>query len=144
MPHIINYFLDGLIYLYFARNALSDEDKQKWAKASEGSLETMKDWMSISKWGFSNKCYLLEAEYHFLQSNDALALEKYEASVAEAQSHRFVHEEGLAHYLCGQFHLARGRRQDAAQQFVHAKACYERWGAYRLVRQMEGIVLSSS
>jgi len=69
-----------------------------------------------------------------------MALEKYEASIASAKSHRFVHEMGLANYLFGQYHLAQGRRDDARQSFFEAKKCYITWGAFALVSQMEQLI----
>lgn len=137
IPHIMNCFLDGLIALHCARNHDNqDDERKKWTETAEGVIETVKSWVAASKWNFTNKCYLLEAEHHFLLSNDEMALEKYDASIAAAQSHRFVHEEGLACYLRGQFHLARGRKDAAAQSLIQAKACYERWGALKMVERL--------
>jgi len=137
MPYIMRVFADGLIALSCARK--HGEDEQRWTTIGEGIIETMKKWTKISKWNFANKCYLLEAEYYFLKCNE-MALEKYEASITAARSHRFIHEEGLAFSLCGQYHLSKGRKGDAQQNLTQAKRCYERWGARSLVDHMDTII----
>ena len=84
---------------------------------------------------------MLEAECCFLQQ-DGTALEKYEASIASAKKSRFVHEEGLACYLLGMYHLEHSCKDKARQAFSDAKACYERWGASALVRKLDGLPLA--
>ena len=128
-------FVDGLIALFFARK--HDEHEHRWTKIGEDSISKMKQWSSSSDWNFSNKLYLLEAEYCFLKGDDTLALEKYNASIKAAHGHRFVHEEGLAFDKLASFHLTNGRRNDALSNLAQAKKCYKIWGALHLVAQLD-------
>jgi len=128
---IMGHFTDGLIALICAQEL--GDDQGQWTNVGLGVIKKMKKWMPSSPWNFANKVYLLEAEHFVLKGNYELAREKYEASIKAAQSHRFVHEEGLAFERAGNFYLDRGRRADAVSHFTQAKRCYELWGAQALV-----------
>jgi len=134
MIHIMSVFTDGLIGFFEARK--HQEDEQQWSTLGNKSLKSFQKWTGLSKWNFSNKFYLLEAEYYFLKGN-ALALEKYEASIVAARNHRFTHEEGLAYTKLGYYHYAQGRDVEAKQCLQKAGACYKRWGAHALAKRME-------
>ena len=136
MPMIIGVFTDGLIGLYEARK--HQEDEQQWSTLGDKSLKLFQRWAGLSKWNFSNKMHLLEAEHYFLQGN-ALAIEKYKASIEAARNHRFIHEEGLAHTKFGYYHLATGSNIEAKKCFQQADACYKRWGAHSLPKKLEFI-----
>jgi len=132
-PFIMGVFLDGLIAFYAARKKKSTE--KKWLDLGLESLNAMKKWAELSKWNFHSKLLLLEAEYLFVRG-DGLALGKYEAAIIAAQTSRFIHEEGLAYSKLGHYYLSHGRDTDASQSFAHAKRCFEKWGARRLVEAL--------
>ena len=136
---IVGTFIDGLIALFFARK--HGEDEERWTKLGEGVINSMKQWSRTSDWNFSNKLYLLEAEYYFLKDNEAMALEKYEASILAARYHLFIHEEGLAFEKVANYHLHRGNNTEALYNFAQAKRCYERWGAQTLVDHIRRTML---
>ena len=137
MPYIMNIFIDGLIGFYAARK--HQEDEQEWFTIGEKAMKHYQKWIKLSKWNFSNKLYLLEAEYYFLKGNNSMALEKYKASITAARDHRFLHEEGLAYSKLGHYHVAQGRKIDGKQSFNQADVCYKRWGAHRLVSSIENV-----
>ncbi|KAL7525328.1 hypothetical protein ACHAXR_000957 [Thalassiosira sp. AJA248-18] len=129
-------FIDGLIGFFFARK--HNEDEEKWLKIGQGAMHSMRKWASTcSKWNFTNKLHLLEAEYHFLKGDDKHAMKFYNASIESARDHRFVHEEGLAEEKLATFLLHQSKHYEAMSAFANAKKCYERWGAHILVRRME-------
>jgi len=131
---IVAEFLDGLLSFHFAR---SDNTDQPWADLGESSMKHIKKWTESSTWNFANKLFLLEAEYYFSLGDEIKALEKYQASIAAAKDHRFVHEEGLAHDKTASFHIHHGRKSDALFHFAQARKCYLSWGAHALVEVME-------
>ena len=131
--YIMSVFLDGLIAFYAARKKKSTE--KKWLDLGLESLNAMKKWAELSKWNFLSKLLLLEAEYLFVRG-DGLAFGKYEAAITAAQTSRFIHEEGLAYSKLGHYYLSHGRDTDASQSFAHAKRCFEKWGARRLVEAL--------
>ena len=136
---MVGTFVDGLIAFFFARK--HGEDEERWTKLGEGVINTMKQWSRNSDWNFSNKLYLLEAEYYFLKDSEAMALEKYEASILAAHHHSFIHEEGLAFEKAAHYHLHRGKNTEALHYFAQAKKCYERWGAQTVVDHIRKTML---
>ena len=93
--------------------------------------------MKSSEWNFSNKLYLLEAEFYFLREDDERAMFCYHASIVAAREHRFVHEEGLAEEKTATYLLHKSRHDEAMGHFINAKKCYEVWGALKLVQRVE-------
>ena len=132
---IVSIFIDGLIAFYYARKHRSDENR--WTEIGNGVINLMEVWVKASDWNFSNKLFLLQAEYFFLFGDERAALQKYNASIKSAQDHRFIHEEGLAHERLASFHLHYGNRDEALACFTAAKSCYENWGAQAVVQRVE-------
>ena len=132
----ISTFIDGLIGLYFARKRKNQEDEAKWTRVGEKALEIMKKWTNSSSWNFSNKLYLLQAEYFFLK-NDDRAYACYKASIKKAREHKFNHEEGLAHEKLATYLLFKNQHDEALQYFQNAKKCYVIWDANVLVQRVE-------
>lgn len=134
MPVKMGIFTDGLIALECARR--HDDKEQQWVALAKSAIAKCGEWEKDSAWNFSNKSRLLEAELAFFEGEDGLARDKYNASIAAARNHRFIHEEGLANACAARFHLRRGRRSEALQHFEQAKECYAQWGAVALVSCM--------
>jgi len=134
MTSLCGLFFDGLIA--FACAERQDEDKEQWVSIGTKVIDKMKLWAENSHWNFSNKLYLLEARQYALNGADTLAVERYETSIKASNSHRFIHEEGLANQMAGDYHLRKGRVDSAMMHFGQAKECYERWGACALADQM--------
>jgi len=130
----VSTFIDGLIALYFARKHRKDE--AKWTDVAEKSMELMKKWAKSSSWNFSNKLYLLQAEYFFLK-DDERAYACYKTSIKKAREHKFNHEEGLAHEKLATYLLHNNHHDEALQYFQNAKKCYAIWGASVLVQRVE-------
>lgn len=130
---IVNIFIDGLIGLFFARK--HREDEAKWTEAGLDAIRSLRKWVKSSEWNFSNKLYLLEAEYYFLKEDDERAMVCYHAAIKAAHEHRFIHEEGLAEEKIATYLLHKGRHDDALGHFINAKNCYDVWGAHALVQR---------
>ena len=132
--YFIATFIDGLIGLYFARKHRDDE--AKWTDVGEKAIELMKKWARSSSWNFSNKLYLLHAEYFFLK-DDERAYACYKTAIKKAREHKFNHEEGLAHEKLATYLLHKNQHDEALQYFQNAKKCYTIWGASVLVQRVE-------
>jgi len=100
-------------------------------------MTTLQKWEEGSTWNFKNKRLLLEAEYHFLNGNDHMALKCYTASIDAAHVHRFYHEEGLAYEKTATFLLRKSNHDGALDCFRNAKRCYEAWGAHAIASRVE-------
>lgn len=79
---------------------------------------------------------LLEAELHSCQGEMEMAKSKFQESIDSAQKHRFIHEEGLARELFGMFYNENGKKEEAKLQYAHARACYQKWGAFALADRL--------
>ncbi len=83
----------------------------------------------MSEWNCRGKYSLLLAEKASLEGKNENAEMHYDASIREAHSSRFVHEEGLACELAASHHEAKGNKVKAKELFLRAKQCYEDWGS---------------
>ena len=135
-PVLVTIFIDGLIAFFFARKHRKD-DEVKWTDIGFGVMESLKKWATNSDWNFSNKMFLLEAEYYFLMEDHTRAMYCYNASIAAARDHRFIHEEGLAEEKLATYLLHKSNPDEALGHFNNAKKCYEVWGAHTLVQHVE-------
>ena len=134
MSNLVNVFIDGLIG-FFARK--HREDEEKWTNVGRYAIQSLRKWVKSSEWNFSNKLYLLEAEFYFLGKDDERALIYYHASIKAAREHHFVHEEGLAEEKIATYLLHKSQHDDAMKHFTNAKRCYDSWGARTLVQRVE-------
>lgn len=132
---IVSMFIDGLIGFFFARKHL--EDETKWTNLGLDAIQTLRKWVKSSDWNFSNKLYLLEAEFYFLREDDERALVCYHASIKASKEHRFIHEQGLAEEKLGTYFLNQSRHDDAIIHFENAKKCYEVWGAHAVAQRVD-------
>merc|ERR1711957_187705 len=74
IPTIYTEVLQGLVALHFARN--EENTTQQWTEMGETAIKVVKKWADSSHWNFSNKLYILEAEYYFLKNDEIKATEK--------------------------------------------------------------------
>ncbi len=142
MGKIMRVFLSGLMGFALAQKHGLDE--KKWADKGEESMKIMAKWAEGSAWNYSNKLFLLEAEYWFLLGDEILASAKYDESISAAKEHRFKNDEGLAAHRAAMFHLQHGRKREALSYLNHSRACYESWGALRLVHRLDSIIANLS
>lgn len=118
---------EGLTSLQLARRKNGDE--QKWIRKAEQAISSFKTWGSHSNWNCENKLLLLQAELHSVRGQIDDAEEKYKVSILSARKHRFIHEEGMAFELLGNFYKEHERHEDAKVQLIAARDCYKQWGA---------------
>ncbi len=141
----VTIFYVGLVAFYFAREEkdMLGDRALKWMKIGEDALNNVECWSSHSAWNFQNKLLLLRAEKKYCMGETDSAKSLYEESILSAQEHKFVHEEGIAHELCGHFSLERGHRSDALRSFNSSVKCYLDWGALAVARRLENFVCSN-
>ena len=131
---IYRVFYEGLIAFHFIRCSPQDH---KWFDIGKDAVSKFRVWVKHSKWNFENKLLLLEAELHYSNSENEDAKNKYEESINSAQKHHFVHEEGLAMELLGNFHKKNGNVVKASENFAHARDCFKKWGAFAVVENLD-------
>jgi PAS domain S-box-containing protein len=94
-------------------------------------------WAQVAPMNFLHKFHLVEAERARVEGRAAEAREHYDAAIALAQQHGYLHDEALAYELAGLFYLARGQSRLADHYLGDARAAYARWGAQAKVTDLE-------
>jgi len=129
-------FYSGLTAYHFARYL---PNEPRWVAIGGKALSSFKYWKSHSTWNWENKFFLLEAECHFSKGETEKARLNYRLAIESARKHKFVHEEGLANELCSTFHATIGNADKAKSHISEARACYQKWGAYALIDQLDSL-----
>jgi len=86
---------------------------------------------------FTSRVALIGAELARLRDDPLAAEQGYERALEATLKYGLRSEEALAHDLAARFYEARGLRTTAQALRVNARACYERWGAFGRVRQLD-------
>jgi hypothetical protein len=133
-PDLFQTFYQGISAFHLAR--LQDDKSREWKAIGKNALSKYQTWVKYSDWNWENKMLLLEAELHACEGEVEMAVSKFQASIDSAQKHRFIHEEGLARELFGMFYEENGNKEDAMQQYAHARSCYQKWGAFALADRL--------
>jgi len=128
-------FYEGLLAFRLAR---SEVDRENWLSIGQKAINTYQTWVKHSEWNFENKLLLLEAESHFSNYEYESAETTYLASIDSARRHKFVHEEGLASDLLASFFIDRGDVEKGIGYLQGAFSCYEKWGAFGLLKHLRG------
>ena len=82
----------------------------------------------------------MQAEYYRIMKDVNKAAICYEASIAAAMEHKFIHEEAMGNELAGLFHLELGSRQRSYSYLKQSIVCYRKWGAPAIVRRIESMI----
>jgi len=129
-------FYAGLAYAA-ACDGASPEHRDRLMRMLTVHHESMSLWAEHCPENFANRKALLAAETARLEDRPLEAQSLYEEAIQLAHRHGFLHNEALACELAGKFHVARGLTTSADAYLRIARDCYERWGAYGKVRQLD-------
>lgn len=99
--------------------------------------DQLRQWLAHSRPTFANKRALVAAERARIEGRDLDAERDYEQAIQLSREHRLVHEEALAHELCGRFYASRGIASVAEEKWRSARGCYAQWGALGKLRRLE-------
>lgn len=94
-------------------------------------------WAQHAPMNQAHRFHLIEAERARVAGEIDRAAQEYTKSIALAQRHGFLHEEGLARERTAIFYFAQGRQDDAQAQLADARYAYRQWGAMAKVRDLE-------
>src|SRR5690606_8011859 len=93
------------------------------------------------------RCKLLLAEAEIVHaSNGTLeqSIDLYERAIEAAQEHGTIDQEALACWRFAKFWRVRGSKRTAKVYLAAARELYQRWGATRLVRELDELDSSTS
>lgn len=128
--------LAQLAQLAMLPEAAAEQRQHVW-DAIDISQNQLKLWAGHCKANFQHKWHLVEAERQRCLGDPWQAVQQYEAAIATAKTHGFVHEQALACELATNFWLAQDKPLPARAYLVEAHRLYRRWGASAKVQHLE-------
>ncbi|MEK1889646.1 MAG: AAA family ATPase, partial [Phyllobacterium sp.] len=120
-----------------AIDTASKEQRDSHLQSLSEHYERIDIWAENCPENFANRRALIAAEIARIDGKDLEAQKLYEEAVRLARVHGFVHNEGLANELAGQFYAERGLDTVAYAYLSNARDCYERWGGLAKVKQLD-------
>jgi PAS domain S-box-containing protein len=129
-------------YAALARAAVCDSasspgQRQQHLDALFAHRDQIVVWAQNSPEKFSNRAALVGAEIARLTGQELDAERLYEDAIRQAGEYGFVQNEAIANELAARFYMARGFETTAHAYLRNARYCYERWGAFGKVRQLD-------
>ncbi len=98
-------------------------------------------WRDCCPENFLHADLLVRAGREALDGRTLDAVGTYEEAIRAARDHHYVQFEGLAQFLLADLWRRRGHPDYAEVHLARARACYETWGAKRLVGYIDSVSL---
>jgi PAS domain S-box-containing protein len=117
-------------------SAASDQRREHF-EALAAHYKRLAIWAEYCPENFRDRATLVGAEIARIEGRSLDAIGLYEQAIRSARGNGFVHNEALAHEVAAQFYTARGFETFADASLQNARNCYDRWGAYGKVKQLD-------
>jgi PAS domain S-box-containing protein len=134
---LLDYFYYTALTVAALYEKASNDEQNRWRELLTAHREQLREWAENYPPTFADKHALVSAEMARLEKRDADAMRLYERATHLGREQGFVQNEGLAHELAAQYYLARGLETVGYAYLRSARNCYDRWGAYGKVKQLE-------
>jgi len=95
-------------------------------------------WTKTSPSTFAVQNALISAEIARIEGHAAEAIRLYERAISLAKEYALIHYEAIAHEVAARFHIQNRFDTCAHAHLRLSRECYQRWGAYGKVEQLEG------
>ena len=118
-------------------NCATEDQRSEHFDALAVHCKQLQIWAEYCPANFQDRAELVGAEIARIEARDMEAARLFEAAIRSARKNGFVQNEGLAHELAAQYHLAHGLETAAYAHLRSARHCFERWGAHGKVRQLD-------
>lgn len=135
----IVHFYHCLARLAVLSRASPEQQQQHMWDAIDISQNQLKVWSGHCEANFLHKWHLVEAERQRCLGHPWQAVQQYEAAIASAKTHGFVHEQALACELAANFWLAQEKPFLARAYLGEAYRLYRHWGASAKVKHLAQI-----
>ncbi len=130
------YFYDSLARLALIINNSELQSKQFIQKV-QSNQKKMRKWADYAPDNYLHKFYLVEAEYFRFLNKYAEAKDYYNKAIKLAKKNEYLHEEALGYELAAQFYLSHELEIVTKAYMNEAYYCYQKWGAWSKVRDLE-------
>jgi PAS domain S-box-containing protein len=134
---LLDYFYYTALTVAAVFETASAVEHPEWRELLTLHCEQLREWAENYPPTFSDKHSLVSAELARIEGRDADAMRLYEHAIQSARDHGFVQNEGIVHEVAARFYAARGVDGIAHTYLRNARNCYERWGAFGKVRQLD-------
>ncbi|MGD0648663.1 MAG: PAS domain-containing protein, partial [Acidobacteriaceae bacterium] len=115
----------------------SADEQTGWRELLAAHREQLREWAENYPPTFADKHLLVSAEIARLEGRAFDAMQLYEQAIRSARENSFVQNEALAHEVAARFYAAHGSGTSAHAHLCKARNCYERWGAFGKVKQLD-------
>jgi signal transduction histidine kinase len=134
---VLDYFYYSALTVSALYETASADDRQAWRELLRAHREQLREWAENYPPTFADKHTLVLAEIARLEKRHLDAQRLYQQAIDMARENGFVQNEGLAHELAAQYHLARGLETAGHAHLRRARNGYSRWGAHGKVAQLD-------
>jgi PAS domain S-box-containing protein len=115
----------------------SADEQTRWRELLREHREQLREWTENYPPTFADKHHLVSAELARIEGRALDAMQSYEQAIRSARENGFVQNEALAHEVAARFYAAHGSGTSAHAHLCKARNCYERWGAFGKVKQLD-------
>jgi PAS domain S-box-containing protein len=134
---LFDYFYYAALTVAALFEKASSGQQQEWRELLTTHQEQLREWAETYPPTFADKHELVSAELARIEGRDADAMRLYEQAIQSAREYGFVQNEAVAHDVAAQFYDARGFDSIAHACRRDARRCYNQWGAFGKVRQLD-------
>jgi PAS domain S-box-containing protein len=134
---LLDYFYCAALTVAALYEQGSADEQSKWRDLLTAHREQLREWAENYPPTFSDKHALVSAEIARLEGRAFDAMQLYELAIQSAHENGFVQNEALAHEVAARFYATHGLETSAHAYLCKARNCYERWGAFGKVKQLD-------
>jgi PAS domain S-box-containing protein len=134
---LLDYFYYAALTVAVLYEEASAEEQTGWREVLTAHREQLREWAETYPPTFADKHALVSAELARIEGRPFNAMQLYEQAIQSARENGFVQNEALAHEVAARFYAAHGSETSAHAYLCKARNCYERWGAFGKVKQLD-------
>jgi PAS domain S-box-containing protein len=134
---LLDYFYYTALTVAALYQKASADEQTEWHALLTAHREQLRVWAENYPPTFGDKHALVLAEIARLEGRDYDGMRLYEQTIQSAREQGFVQNEALAYEVAARFYLSRDFETIAYTYLRNARSCYERWGAFGKVKQLD-------
>jgi len=134
---LVDYYYYTVLTVAALFENASSGDQAGWRALLTAHQEQLREWAESYAPTFADKHALVSAEIARIEGRAFDAMQLYEQAIQSARENGFVQNEALSHEVAARFYSARGFETIAHTYLRNARNCYDRWGAFGKVKQLD-------
>jgi PAS domain S-box-containing protein len=134
---LFDYFYYTALTMGALYEEASADEQADWRSLLTAHREQLREWAENYPPTFADKHDLVSAEIARIEGRAFDAMHLYDQAIQSAHENGFVQNEALSHEVAARFYSARGFETIARTYLCNALNCYERWGAFGKMKQLD-------